>query len=171
MSGLTQGSLFTGIGGRGKVPHMPRGAPPKQYPGDLVEKVAGLYAQNQTQAEIASALGLSQKIIWNLMRRHGLERRPSTPRDQAGPRNANWKGSSAGYQALHIRVQVERGKPQHCEDCGLSGPVHQYDWANLTGRYDDPTDYKRLCRSCHFKLDGQQRNLGAYAVRQESPIS
>ena len=34
-----------------------------------------------------------------------------------------------------------------------------YDWANLTGHYDDPNDYKRMCRSCHWKYDERIKNI------------
>jgi len=30
---------------------------------------------------------------------------------------------------------------------------------------DDPKDYKRMCRSCHWKFDGTHRNLGKYAKK------
>jgi len=102
---------------------MPRGQKPKIYDLALVQAVARLYAQNKTQAEIAAALGRSQKVIWNLMRRHGL---------------------------------VDR-----CDVCGTTEPGKHYDWANLTGRYEDVNDYKRMCRSCHFKHDGLIKNIPA----------
>lgn len=81
-----------------------------------------------------------------------------TARNQHGPRNPNWKGAKAGYRALHLRVERLRGKPQRCEGCNSRAPGH-YDWANLTGRLDDPTDYRRLCRSCHWKLDRTILNI------------
>lgn len=63
------------------------------------------------------------------------------------------------YFALHARVRVARGKPQHCEECGTTDPEKAYDWANLTGNYEDINDYARLCRSCHVRKDGNWRNL------------
>ncbi len=46
--------------------------------------------------------------------------------------------------------------------------VHRgYEWATLTGRYDDVMDYKRLCASCHKRFDNVVRNLGAHAKRKD----
>jgi hypothetical protein len=59
---------------------------------------------------------------------------------------------------------VNRGKPQHCADCGASGPGRRYEWANLTGRYGDSSDYKRLCRQCHIRFD----NIGASISRAQT---
>jgi hypothetical protein len=35
----------------------------------------------------------------------------------------------------------------------------RYEWANLTGRYDDVKDYARMCISCHRKYDKKRREL------------
>ncbi len=51
---------------------MPRGAKPRVYPPKLVALVCNLYERNHTQSEIATKLGTTQKVIWNLMRRHGI---------------------------------------------------------------------------------------------------
>lgn len=58
---------------------------------------------------------------------------------------------NAGYKALHLRVQQERGKASVCVDCSSTKRV---EWANLTGRYDDVWDYKQLCKKCHHAFDG-----------------
>jgi len=145
---------------------MPRGSKPKQYADDLVATVKALYAQGKTQEEIGSALGLSQKVIWRLMMRHRIPARIAAKRDQRGPKNSSWRGATASYSAFHFRVERLRGKPQRCEECGVGDPGQAYDWANLSGRYDDTGDYKRLCRSCHWKLDSRHKNLGNYAERR-----
>lgn len=54
---------------------MSRGAKPKQYPQSMVQAVRTMYADNLTQHEIAAELGTTQKVIFNLMRRHGIEAR------------------------------------------------------------------------------------------------
>jgi len=149
------------------MPPMPRGSKPKVYDAHLVAEVQRLYSTGASQNEVAAALGISQKIVWRLMLRHGITARPQIKRDQRGDKNSSWRGGKATYQALHLRVQALRGKPQKCEGCGATGPGRSYDWANLTGRYDDPADYKRLCRSCHWKLDKKHLNLGKYAERKE----
>ena len=67
---------------------------------------------------------------------------PKIKRDQRGPKNSTWKGGAAGYQALHVRVRVERGAPSECSCCGRSDVPCE--WANLTGRYEDTADYAEL---------------------------
>lgn len=65
------------------------------------------------------------------------------------------KGDSVGYDALHLRVVVARGKPQKCEECGET--EGRMEWANLSGNYYDVNDYARLCVSCHKRLDHERR--------------
>lgn len=134
------------------------GQKPKIYAPELVARVAQLYDGGMTQAEIARDTGFTQKIIWNLMRRHGIAARVAAKRDQAGAANHMWRGSAAGYQALHLRVAAARGAPSLCGHCGSrdeSGVT--YEWANLSGRYDDIYDYERMCRSCHRRYDAGRR--------------
>jgi hypothetical protein len=139
---------------------MARGAKPKIYDAELVERVRRLYDDGLTQAEVAREVGLSQKVVWNLMRRHGIRSRAQAKRDQCGPANANWKGDGAAYSTFHRRVEDARGRPQACDQCGTTEAT-VYEWANLTGRYDDPSDYRRMCRSCHRKYDNARRGGGA----------
>ena len=143
------------------------GSKPKIYPAELVARVTYLYRAGMTQEEVGKELGLSQKVIWKLMVRHGISARAAAKRDQWGPMNHLWKGSQAKYAALHLRVQSIRGTPCKCEDCGIEGESSLFQWASLTKTYDDVNDYKRLCRSCHSKMDRTVRNLGHYAKRKE----
>ena len=129
------------------------GAKPKIDTPALVAQVASLYASGLTQHEVALALGLSQKSVFGIMRRNEITPRVAAKRNQAGPANHSWKGASAGYKALHLRVAVTRGKPSLCSQCGRSDAGVVYDWANLTGRYDDVNDYERMCRPCHRQFD------------------
>ena len=85
-------------------------------------------------------------------------------RDQSGERNPMWAGDDAGYSALHLRVESARGKPSQCEECGTT-TAKRFEWANMTGRYEDVSDYRRLCSSCHHRHDGHAKNLGAYSER------
>lgn len=146
---------------------MPRGARPKTYNQELVTRVTELYAAGSTQAEVAKDIGQTQKVVWNIMRRHNIDARTAAKRDQRGSKNSSWKGSSAGYSAYHLRVIAERGQPSKCDDCGTT-EAKRFEWANLTGRYDDVRDYRRLCVSCHHRLDGHVRNLGAHAQRKDN---
>ena len=122
-------------------------------------KAKQLYEDGMSQVEVGEELGTTQKVIWGLFKRNGYKSRPAIKRNQTGENNDYWKGSHAGYQAFHRRLDATKGKPRYCEVCGTSDHSRTYDWANLTGRYDDPNDYKRMCRSCHWKYDGKIYNI------------
>ena len=138
---------------------MTRGAKPKVYPAELVERIACLYGKGMTQHEVAIEVNLSQKVVWNIMRRHGINARVAAKRDQRGPANASWKGEFAGYHAFHRRLYAKHGKPLCCSVCGSSDPARSYDYANLTGRYQDMDDFAAMCRSCHWKYDEKIFNI------------
>lgn len=142
------------------------GSKPKVYDSGFVERVRALYMAGKTQDEIAVLLGTSQKVVWNMMRRHGIQRRVAAKRFQTGPMNHAWKGDDAKYAALHLRVATVRGTPSLCEHCGTT-TAKRFEWASLSKRYNDVNDYVRLCQSCHHKMDGTGRNLGHYAKRKE----
>lgn len=166
-SEVTVGSLFAGIGGFCYSKIMPKGVyphnhiKPKTYPPELVDRVKDLYASNMTQAEVGAVLGLSQRVIWRIMHNHSIPARVAIKRNQTGPANSTWKGNRAGYAALHKRVEATRGKPSICERCGSNGDTDTiYEWANLTGIYEDVGDYERMCRSCHRRYDNSRRQGG-----------
>lgn len=117
------------------------------------------YAAGLSQVEIASRYHTSQKVVWRAMRKFGVQARVAAKRHQQGPLNDSWKGAKATYAAFHKRIEVLHGRPQKCEVCGTVDATRTYDWANLTGRYDDPADYKRMCRSCHWKHDKTILNI------------
>lgn len=144
---------------------MPSGAKPKQYPEQLVKTVSEMYSSGRTQEEIAESLSTSQKVIWNLMRRHGIQTRVPKKMNQYGEKNHMWKGEKASYKALHLRLYRRFGQPSECSKCGTTDSTKAYDWANRSGNYDDENDYIRVCRSCHWKMDSKHCNLGAYAQK------
>jgi hypothetical protein len=131
--------------------------PQAEYPAELVEQVRTLYQAGRSMREVAELAGTTVKVLQRLMPRHGIERRRAVKRDQRGPANHMWRGVEAGYQALHLRVEAARGKPKRCAACDTESQSRTYDWANLTGHYDDPQDYVRLCRHCHRRLDARRR--------------
>ena len=161
------GSLFAGIGIGGVCynPHMPKGIyphthiKPKVYPPRMVATVTRLYFdEGKSQVEVAAELRVTQRVIWRLMKNHDMQTRPRVKRDQRGDKNSSWKGDTAGYQALHVRVSTARGKPTKCERCGSQDiPGVIYEWANLTGNYTDTDDYERMCRLCHRRYDAARR--------------
>jgi hypothetical protein len=116
-----------------------------------------------SQTEIAARYGVTLKRVQTAMRRFQIQPRRQVKRDQRGERNHMWKGDQATYTAYHNRIASLHGQPQKCEVCGTSDSKKTYDWANLSGRYADPSDYRRMCRSCHWKHDQTIRNLGGYA--------
>lgn len=130
---------------------------PKVYPKALVDQIRSRYEAGATQVEIGAELGLTQRVIWRVMLNHAIPRRKRVKRNQRGEKNASWKGNNAGYQAFHCRLYALRGKPRKCERCGTETQSRTYDWANLTGKYDDPSDYQRMCRQCHRQYDNQRR--------------
>ena len=79
----------------------------------------------------------------------------------AGPANSRWGGDEVTYVTLHQRVYNARGKADHCERCGLSDPAAKYQWANLTGRYEDIWDYEQMCIPCHAAYDAPARPRGS----------
>jgi hypothetical protein len=74
-----------------------------------------------------------------------------------GSKNPCWTGAYVGYHGGHQRVNKFRGKPHICEDCGMNDPRRKYHWANLSGKWHDLFDYRRLCVSCHRKFDNKRR--------------
>jgi hypothetical protein len=137
---------------------MPRGSKPKQYDPALVQEVSRLYGEGFTQQEIATRAGLSQKVVWNIMRRHSIAARVAAKRNQWGANNTAWKGDDAGKDAFHRRLYSRFGKPAQCSQCGTTEAQH-YDYANLTGRYEDLGDYTPMCRSCHWVYDSKVLNI------------
>lgn len=129
---------------------------PKVYPEALVAQVRDLYERERTQAEIAAELQLTQKVVWRLMRNHGMTARTAAKRNQQGAENSSWKGEEATYAAFHKRVEVSRGKPAKCSSCDTTEAEH-FEWANLTGHYHDVNDYIRLCIPCHRRFDARRR--------------
>lgn len=117
--------------------------------------VIDLYDSGLTQKEVAEQLNTTQKVICKFMKRNGIIARIAKKRDQYGVRNSLWKGDNATYKALHLRVSVHRGKAEDygCSVCGSKGDNKWYDWANLTGSYNDVCDYAPMCRKCHRGYD------------------
>jgi len=124
-------------------------------------EIQRLYESGLTQDEIALKLGTTQKVIYKAMRRNGIPARVAAKRDQRGERNHMWKGDGASVSAFHIRLsRTTKRDRKVCEVCGTSDPAHWYDWANLTGHYEDQNDYKLMCRSCHRRYDAMRREGG-----------
>lgn len=113
-----------------------------------------------TQREIAASLGFTRIIVSRIMRQHDIPSRAARPRDYHGSNNPRWRTENLRYDTLHVRVQAARGKPAMCTRCGLDDPDRRYEWANLTGDYENVQDYARMCVPCHRRFDQQRREHG-----------
>lgn len=121
------------------------------------EELEFLYNEKyMTQSEIGLHYNTTQKVVFSWFKKLGIKSRVAFKRNQKGENNSYWKGSEATYAALHYRVEAKRGKPHFCEACGIIG-AKRYEWANLTGNYEDVMDYARMCISCHRKYDKIRR--------------
>jgi len=118
-----------------------------------------LYTAGNSQEECALSLGVTRKIISNAMKRLGIQARKAAKRNQWGENNSSWKGQSANLVCKHKRLYRAFGQPSRCDVCGTTDPSKSYDWANLSGDYDNPLDFKRMCRSCHWKYDKKHLNF------------
>lgn len=132
---------------------------PPRYSPVHVARIRELYEAGGTQAEVATAVGLSLGTVQLAMYENGIARRRAGMRRgvAVGPACRMWKGESAGYTALHYRVRDARGAPSACERCGTDDPNTRYEWANLTGNYADVADYERMCCRCHRRYDASRR--------------
>ena len=86
------------------------------------------------------------------------------------PAHYRWTGDDASYNAVHLRLRIQRGKPgEHQCQCGTRAEQ----WAFIRGvgpvMHDDEgrpysTDlsrYEAMCRTCHRRMDADAtRTLG-----------
>lgn len=80
---------------------------------------------------------------------------PCSAIHRRGKNSGMYKEKLTNYKHLHVVISNMLGKPDTCEFCkktGLKGNSIQ--WANKTGKYlREPTDWLRLCSSCHRTYD------------------
>lgn len=125
---------------------------------EIVSQIESMYKSGLPQRAIGERLGLRTETISRIMIRNNIPRGRNV--NMKGDKNPAWKGDGVGYTQLHNRVRKLFGTPQRCEVCGSENdPTTVYEWANLTGHYEDPHDYKRMCRSCHWKYDKRIDNF------------
>lgn len=63
------------------------------------------------------------------------------------------------YYNSHYMVRKHRGQPSFCEVCKCENEDNFYEWANMTGDYNNIYDYKRMCRKCHRAYDKDRKML------------
>lgn len=76
-----------------------------KLPLDVVKK---MYENGSTQAEIAEALGVSQKVVWRFMKNNGIKARVAAKRNQYGTNNSYWKGGIVKDSAGYVLVKADR---------------------------------------------------------------
>lgn len=62
-----------------------------------IELIREFYEAGFTQTEIAEKLATTQKVIWAVMQREGIDARVAAKRDQRGENNAYWRGGRLTY--------------------------------------------------------------------------
>lgn len=124
-----------------------------------VNKAIKLYESGLTQTEVAKELNTTQKVIWQRFKDINYKCRIAAKRNQWGCNNSAWKGANAKYAAKHYRIYKLLGMPRKCQVCRTTNKNKKYEWANLTGDFDNPKDYKRMCQSCHAKYDNMAKNF------------
>lgn len=67
------------------------------------------YERNMTQTEVANAMGTTQKVVFNFMRRNNLPSRKAAKRYQKGESNSSWKGG----RRINDQGYVEIYMPEH----------------------------------------------------------
>ena len=71
---------------------------------DIDEVKRLYYDENMSQSEVAEALGVSQKVIHNYMKRHGLQARVAAKRNQMRENNSSWKGGKRINEQGYIEI-------------------------------------------------------------------
>ena len=128
---------------------------PFVYDERLATEIVAMYENGSTIRETQAVF--KDVNVQTVLKLYGAKMRTSAKRNQSGSANHMWRGNEAGYKALHLRVAALRGKPSSCEWCDAAGYTGRFEWANLTGHYEDVDDYIRLCVPCHRKFDADRR--------------
>ncbi len=115
----------------------------------------GLTKENDKRVMNISRALSGRDILWFDKISQTLKRKYKNNqiKNQKKENNGNWKGSKASYAGFHARINREKGQPLFCEICNTTDKNKTYEWASISKNYKDLTDYKRLCKSCHNKLD------------------
>ena len=72
-----------------------------------------------------------------------------------------WKGENVTLNTIHSWLYKNYGKANKCENENCLGKSKFYDWAKKTEcQYEKKREnFMMLCRKCHHKYDGRERNL------------
>jgi hypothetical protein len=139
-----------------------------KQPFDL-ERAIHLYESGMSQTEVANVLGTTQKVVCKRFQAVRYKCRVAAKRDQFGDRNHQWKGDEASKYAFHRRLYSRYGKPNRCSQCGTEDRSKSYDYATLSGQYENIDDYLPMCRSCHSVYDEKYKNFRGAIGGRPSP--
>ena len=115
-----------------------------------------------TRRQIGKIVGLSRNTLTQRFKEVGWKILRDISKKLMGENNASWAGENASKNARHLRLYHRKGAPKRCEICGTTEEKRKYHWASINHTYKDDS-WKRLCQSCHSKVDGHHKNLGKYA--------
>lgn len=96
------------------------------------------------------------KLRWSHIYK-GVPKRYCRSCAKKGERSGAWKGVNAGFVPIHLKLNRDLGKANHCEfnSLHISTTFH---WANKNHSISrNPNDYISLCAKCHTKFDSDYR--------------
>ena len=125
-------------------------------PESILKMIKAKLGKKHTQAEkdkISKAL--KGKMPKNLSLLHMLN---------IGKAHGMWKGDKVKYASLHNWVQLWKGIPEKCSECGIKGKKigrnWSIQWANINHLYRrNLNDYIALCQNCHYGYDLKNNNF------------
>ena len=98
-----------------------------------------------------------------------------TKKKMGGDKRYNWTGDNASYGAIHKWIQLWKGRPPCCENCGKIGKKNgrcwSIHWANIDNKYRRVLeDYIALCAKCHSAYDRRHAIVKVEEVKVEEKI-
>lgn len=130
------------------------------------EEVKNMYERGMTQAEIAAELNVTQKVVFNFMRRNGIKARVAAKRDQEGEKNSFWRGGRTQDEFGYVMVRCK----EHPRASKLGGyvPEHILVAENKIGRRLNPDEVVHHING--IKWDNAPDNLCVMTKSQHSKL-
>jgi hypothetical protein len=115
----------------------------------------GVYDRKPMTDQHRANLSAAMKGNTNLPNRRGSKWKPEQVAAVSGENGNNWKGETAGYNAVHAWLRKWYPKRGVCEDCGTEGKT-DYAYLGEPGGFErDRSRYRELCRRCHLISEGR----------------
>lgn len=90
-----------------------------------------------------------------------------------GSNHKFWKGNKAGMGSIHDFVRRHKGKPERCEDCGITAQETKIEWSNKDHKYRRVlSDWNARCCKCHKRYDTENNgyfNTGVFKKGHKMP--